>query len=71
MEKLTEPPDYTIEPSRFGLYTSITTDGVRMVTGLTEDAVRRVTNEIHIPVLMGTFDGYTSIPRSSVVGGKL
>lgn len=71
MKKLTEPPDYTIEKSRFGLYTSITTNGVRMVTGLTEDAVRRVTNEIHIPVLMGTFDGYTSVPRSSVVGGKL
>lgn len=71
MKKLTEPPDYTIEKSRFGLYTSITTDGVRMVTGLTEDAVRKITNEIHIPVLMGTFDGYTSVPRSSVVGGKL
>lgn len=71
MKKLTEVPDYTIEKTRFGLYTSITTDGVRMVTGLTEDAVRRVTNEIHIPVLMGTFDGYTSVPRSSVVGGKL
>ncbi len=71
MKKLTEPPDYTIEKSRFGLYTSITTDGVRMVTGLTEDAVRRVTNEVHIPVMMGTFDGYTSVPRSSVVGGKL
>lgn len=71
MKKLTEPPDYTIEKSRFGLYTSITTDGVRMVTGLTEDAVRRITNEVHIPVMMGTFDGYTSVPRSSVVGGKL
>lgn len=71
MKKLTEAPDYTIEKSRFGLYTSITTDGVRMVTGLTKEAVRKVTNEIHIPVLMGTFDGYTSVPRSSVVGGKL
>ena len=34
-----------------------------MVTGLTEEAVRLVTNDIHIPVLMGTFDGYTSIPE--------
>ena len=71
MAKLTEPPDYIIEKSRFGLYTSITTDGVRMVTGPTEDATRWVTNHIHIPVLMGTFDGYTSVSRSAVVGGKL
>lgn len=71
MKKLTEPPDYTIEKSRYGLYTSITTDGVRMVTGPSEDATRWVTNEIHIPVLMGTFDGYTSIARTSQVAGKL
>ena len=69
--KYTEAPDFVIEKSRFGLYTSITTDGTRMVTGLTEEAVRKVTNEIHIPVMLGTFDGYTSVPRSSVVEGKL
>ena len=71
MKKLTEAPDYTIEKSRFGLYTSVTTDGIAMVTGLTPEAVRLVTNDIHIPVLMGTFDGYTSIARSGVVAGKL
>ena len=71
MEHLKEPPDYTIEKSRFGLYTSVTTDGVRLVTGMTEEAVRYCTNEIHIPVLMGTFDGFTSTPRSGVVAGKL
>ena len=38
-----------------------------MVTGLTEEAVRYCTINIHIPVLQGTFDGYTSVPRSSVV----
>jgi hypothetical protein len=69
--KYTEPPDYTIEKSRFGLYTSVTTDGHRMVTGPTEEAVREVTNTIHIPVMLGTFDGWTSEPRSSVVAGKL
>ena len=64
-------PEYTIEKTRFGTYTSITTDGERMVSGLTEDAVRICTDTIHIPVMLGTFDGFTSEPRSSVVGGKL
>lgn len=64
-------PSYTIEKSRFGLFTSITTDGERMVCGPTEEAVRFVTDNIHIPVMLGTFDGYTSTPRSGVVAGKL
>ena len=63
--------EYTIEKSRFGLYTSIKADGTRMVTGLTEKAVRWVTDNIHLPVEQGTYDGWTSKPRSSVVGGKL
>ena len=42
-----------------------------MVTGQTEEAVREVTNTIHIPVMLGTFDGWTSEPRSGVVAGKL
>ena len=62
---------YTIQRSRFGLYTSVLTTGERLVTGLTEDACRWCTDNIHIPVLKGTFDGYTSIPRSSTVEGKL
>ena len=62
---------FTIEKSRFGLYTSIAPDGTRMVTGMTEDAVQWVTTNIHIPVLLGTFDGVTSEGRSSIVGGKL
>ena len=62
---------YTIEPTRMGLYVSIDSKGNHMVTGLTEEAVKYVTDNIHIPVLQGTFDGYTSEPRSSVVGGKL
>tara|TARA_B100000519_G_C14171830_1_gene404331 strand:+ start:179 stop:373 length:195 start_codon:yes stop_codon:yes gene_type:complete len=62
---------YSIEKTCFGLYTSVAEDGTKMVTGLTEDGVRFVTDEIHIPVLNGTFDGYTSQARSSVVEGKL
>ena len=46
--------NYTIKKTRYGLYTSITDDGTEMVTGLTEDGVRFVTDEIHIPVLDGT-----------------
>jgi len=62
---------YTVSKSRFGLYTSILCSGDRMVSGSTLDAVVSVTRDIHIPVLRGTFDGYTSQSRTSVVDGKL
>ena len=62
---------YTISKSRYGLFTSVLLDGTRCVTGLTLEATQRVTDDIHIPVLKGTFDGWTSTPRSSVVEGKL
>ena len=62
---------YTIDESRYALYTSVLTDGTRMVTGMTEDRVRQVTDDIHIPVMKGEFDGRTSQARSSVVDGKL
>ena len=68
---LMKAPEYTIIKNRFGTYTSVTTDGEKLVTGLTEDAVRYCTDMIHIPVMLGTFDGTTSKPRSSVVQGKL
>ena len=63
--------EYTIEKSRFGLYTSVLTDGTRMVCGLTEEAVRSITDDVHIPVMKGEFTGYTSEERSSTVDGKL
>ena len=62
---------YTLVKSRYGLYTSVLSDGTRMVTGMTEEGVRLVTDDIHIPVMKGEYDGFTSKPRSSVVGGKL
>lgn len=62
---------YTLVKSRYGLYTSVLSDGTQMVTGLTEDAVRLVTDDIHIPVMKGEYNGFTSEPRSSVVDGKL
>ena len=63
--------EFTIEKSRFGLYTSVDSDGNQMVTGLTPEAVDFCTRHIHLPVRDGTFDGFTSKPRSSVVEGKL
>ena len=65
MAKKKEAPNYIIEKTRYGLYESVTTDGQRMVTALTEDACRQITNDIHIPVMLGTFDGYTSVGRNS------
>ena len=62
---------YDITKSRYGLYTSTLTDGTRMVTGMTEEDVRDVTDTIHIPVMKGEYDGYTSTPRNGVVDGKL
>ena len=53
------------------LYQSYDENDQAMVLGLTEEAVDWVTKNIHIPVLQGTFDGYTSTARSGVVGGKL
>ena len=62
---------YTISESRFGLFTSVLLDGTSCVTGPTLEATKLCTDTIHIPVLKGTYDGWTSTPRSSVVEGKL
>ena len=62
---------FTIERSRFGLYTSVFEDGTKGTTALTEEACHYVTVNIRIPVLQGTWDGETSICGSAIVGGKL
>ena len=51
---------YTIEKSRFGLYTSQLKDGTRLTTALTEEACDFVTKNIRIPVLRGEWEGETS-----------
>lgn len=61
---------YTIEKSRFGLFTSIFEDGTRGTTALTEDACRFVTENIRIPVLQGTWDG-ADANYDGTVHGKL
>ena len=63
--------EFTVEESSAKTFTSVTTEGERMVTAATPEACVHVTKTIHIPVKLGTFDGYTSEPRSSTVGGKL
>lgn len=62
---------YTIEESRYGLFTSVLKDGTKMTTALTEDACRFVTDNIRIPVLRGEYDGETNTLGSAEVGGKL
>ena len=62
---------YTIEKSRYGLYTSVFADGTKGTTALTEDACRFVTDNIRIPVMKGEYNGYQSTLGSAVVGGKL
>ena len=62
---------YTIEKSRYGLYTSVLTDGTPMTTALTEEACRYVTDNIRIPVMKGEWDGWTSIMGKATVDGKL
>ena len=63
--------DYDIVESRYGLFTSVLTDGTPMTTALTEEACRFVTDNIRIPVMKGKFDGFMSTLGSAVVGGKL
>ena len=67
----TETYAYSIKRTRYGLFTSVLDTGESMVTAYTEDACRSVTDEIHIPVLKGEYDGYTSQPFGGVVDGKL
>lgn len=61
---------FTIEKSRFGLFTSIFEDGTRGTTALTEDACRFVTVNIRIPVLQNTWEG-TDSNYEGTVQGKL
>jgi len=62
---------YTIEESRYGLFTSVLKDGTKMTTALTEDACRFVTDNIRIPLLRGEYDGETNTLGNATVDGKL
>ena len=62
---------YTIQESRYGLFTSVFADGTEGTTALTREACDYVTANIRIPVLRGEWDGPTSICGDATVGGKL
>jgi len=60
--------DFDIRKSRFGLYTSYRVDnGEAMSTAGDLDACYIATTQIHIPSVLGTFEGYVSTPRKSAV----
>ena len=79
MHEINDTPEWincTLEPyqivkSRFGLYTSIDAKGIRMNTAMTEEACRLCTEDIHLPVRHGCYNGWVSKPRSGEVDGKL
>jgi hypothetical protein len=62
---------YTINKTRYGLYTSVFADGTPGTTALTQEACDYVTRNIRIPVMRGEFNGTTSIMGEAVVNGKL
>ena len=62
---------YTIEKSRYGLYTSVFADGTKGTTALTAEACDFVTRNIRIPVMRGEWDGVTSVMGKAIVHGKL
>ena len=62
---------YEIKQSRYGLFTSVFSDGTAGTTALTREACDFVTQNIRIPVMRGEWDGPTSIMGKAVVDGKL
>ena len=62
---------YTINKTRYGLYTSVFADGTPGTTALTQEACDYVTRNIRIPVMRGEWDGETSVMGKAVVDGKL
>ncbi len=62
---------YTIEKSRYGLFTGVFADGTKGTTALTREACDFVMKNIRIPVMRGDWNGTTSTLGSATVGGKL
>jgi len=57
--------------TRFGLYTSMTKEGRKMLTGATEDGVIGMTRW-HLQCEQdGTLEQYTRVVNNGIVGGKL
>jgi len=78
-EKLSELPDnaeliddvFYVWKTRFGLYSTMTKEGRKMLTGGTRDGVITMTRW-HLKCEQdGTLDDYSRVINSGVVGGKL
>jgi len=78
-EKLSELPDnaeliddvFYVWKTRFGLYSTMTKEGRKMLTGGTFDGVVTMTRW-HLKCEQdGTLDDYSRVINSGVVGGKL
>ena len=57
--------------TRFNLYTTMTKQGRKMLTGATRDGVITMTRWHLKCIQEGTLDEYTRVVNSGVVGGKL
>jgi len=78
-EKLSELPDnaeliddvFYVWKTRFGLYSTMTKEGRKMLTGGTREGVITMTHW-HLKCEQdGTLDDYSRVINSGVVGGKL
>ena len=78
-EKLSELPDnaeliddvFYVWKTRFGLFTTMTKQGRKMLTGATREGVITMTHW-HLKCEQdGTLEDYTRVVNSGVVGGKL
>ena len=78
-EKLSELPDnaeliddvFYVWKTRFGLYSTMTKEGRKMLTGGTRDGVIIMTRW-HLKCEQdGTLEDYTRVVGSAIVGGKL
>lgn len=63
--------DFTIDESRYGVFTSYKSDGTAMTSAGTQEGCLEATKTIRIPVLLGVFDGYEAIIGNATVDGKL
>ena len=62
---------FSIWETRFGLYSSMTTKGLKIMTGATKDCVITMTRWHLKCEQEGTLEQYTRVVNNCVVGGKL
>ena len=70
-DKIIHDDSFTVEKQRWGTYTSVGTDGRRLVTSLTEESCIQATRFYLKGLQEGWGDSNTSKSYEGVVGGKL